>query len=279
MSDHPIIRRPATGTPHVPVVLSIPHFGVDPFPGITEGDYADRLYRSFRYGYADAYAAELYGDMHEAGATVVATRISRLFLDLNRNREDFEITDGEVRSNRGVFRTHTIHDNRVLQEPLAPGQAERWLSEFYDPYYAAVERVATDMHAESGYATVIDGHTGSPRRLKAHDVVLGTGRGKYCTAEFAQAVQALFHDHGFNCTLDLRGYAGGAVVRRFGRPDGFPRAIQIEVNAGLIMRCTRRAYAESLRFGLQPAYDPEVLIALADTVRDVIRFAGSPEAL
>ena len=39
---------------------------------------------------------------------VVATPFSRMFVDVNRRRDDFEHLDGEVRSRRGVVRTHTM---------------------------------------------------------------------------------------------------------------------------------------------------------------------------
>ncbi|NKC15587.1 MAG: hypothetical protein GKR94_26340 [Gammaproteobacteria bacterium] len=272
-ADFPIIRLPAPGQA-VPVIVSIPHFGCAPLPCITDEDYADRMYRSFRFGYADAFADRIYGELHRQGATVIATPYSRLFVDLNRRRDDFQCKDGEVRSKKGVFRTHTLYNNPVLKWPLSPARAQWWLCRFYDPYYIALEAHTDSWLAAAGQALLIDGHTGSPRRLDGYEVVLGTGLGKYCHPDLTHAVQQVLRGHGFACTADLSGYRGGAVVRRFGRAEQPLQAIQIEVNAGLIMRCSRRAYAESLKVGLTPAYDKNALQALQSAVADVVRSVG-----
>ena len=197
-----------------------------------------------------------------------------LFRSLNRRRDDFECEGGEVRSQKGVFRTHTIHDKRVLAAPLSEAQAEARLEAYYDPYYTAVKRHAGRLQERFTNVVIVDGHTGSPRRLEGHAIVLGTGRGKYCDPELAALAAEVLESHGFDCTLDLSGYRGGAVVRHFGTSRSPRQAIQVEVNAGLIMRCSRRAYAESLQQGLPPAYDREVLAELRAAMTELLRAIG-----
>src|SRR5215467_4846832 len=114
----PIVRRPAPGA-RSPVLVRVPPFGTRPLPHITREDYGEPRFETFAYGFADTFAGDVYGDLHEHGATVLATPISRMFVDVNRRRDDFEERDGEVRSRRGVVRTHTMRDVPLFTRPLA----------------------------------------------------------------------------------------------------------------------------------------------------------------
>src|SRR5262245_44274381 len=133
----PIVRHPPAGA-CTPVLVSVPHFGTQPLPKITRDHYSEPWFETFAYGFADTFAADVYGDLHEHGATVLATPVSRMFCDVNRRRDDFEHCDGEVRSRRGVVRTHTMREVRIMLEPLALGDLEARLQALYDPYYATL---------------------------------------------------------------------------------------------------------------------------------------------
>src|SRR5262245_5340481 len=80
-------------------------------------------------------SGDLYGDLHEHGATVLATPFSRMFVDVNRRRDDYEHAAGEVRSRRGVVRTHTTRDVAIFARPLGLPDLEARLQALYDPYY------------------------------------------------------------------------------------------------------------------------------------------------
>ena len=82
---------------------------------------------------------------------MLATSISRIFVDLNRPRADFEQENGIVRSTRGVVRTHTIRDVPIFTRDLRSDELEERLVHFYDPYYACPGSIATAPSAY-GYA-------------------------------------------------------------------------------------------------------------------------------
>src|SRR5262247_3804565 len=73
----PIIRRPEPGR-RMPILVSVPHYGTEPLPHITRDDYSEPWFETFAYGYADTFASDLYSDLHEHGATVLATPFSRM---------------------------------------------------------------------------------------------------------------------------------------------------------------------------------------------------------
>ena len=229
----PIVRRPPSQ--RRPVLVSVPHYGTEPLPHIGPDDYCEPRFETFAFGFADLFAGDLYADLHEDGATVVATPISRIFVDVNRRRDDFEIHDGAVRSRRGVVRTHTMRDVAIFKRALAPDDVEARLRAHYDPYYATLARLLDELRATHGYAVLLDGHTGSPRRMKDHQVIVGTCRDAACDPALAEKVGAIFARHGFEVHHNVSGYSGGNIVATHGRRNGSGvNAIQIEVNAALL---------------------------------------------
>jgi len=278
----PIIRR-APREHRVPVVVSVPHFGIEPLPGIVADHYRKPGYATFPRGYTDSFAAEVYGDLHHAGASLVATPYSRLFVDVNRRRDDFERRDGEIVSGRGVVRTHVLEDRPIFSGPLGPAQIEERLRRFYDPYHTALDMLVAEAAARFGAVVVIDAHTASPRRMGAHEVVIGSRRGDTADPCLVAEVVERFRAHGLHAERDVPGYAGGHITRRFGRAsrEG-SHALQIEINAGVLMATTITEHRERLRLGRPPLPDPEAVDrarrCLGDVVQGLAKVVASLDA-
>jgi len=225
------------------VLVSVPHYGTQPLPHITRDDYGEPSFETFAYGFADTFVGELYGDLHEHGATVLATPFSRMFVDVNRRRDDFEHHDGLVRSRRGVVRTHTMRDVPIFARPLALADLEQRLQALYDPYYSALEHLLAQLRDAYGCAILLDGHTGSPRRMKNHEVIIGTRHHSTCAPQLAATVAAVFTRHGFQVHQNVSGYTGGNIVATFGQPRARRvHAIQLEINASLLMATSREEF-------------------------------------
>jgi N-formylglutamate deformylase len=273
----PIIRRPAPEG-RTPVVVSVPHYGTQPLPHFTRDDYREPSFETFAYGFADIFAGDLYADLHEHGATVLATPISRLFVDLNRRRDDFEHHDGEVRSRRGVVRTHTMRDAPIFARPLAAAALEERLRALYDPYYAALDHVLADVWRAYGYALLLDGHTGSPRRMNDHEVIIGTCRDATCAPALVEVVAAVFARHGFRVDANVEGYTGGNIVATFGQPSTRRvHAMQLEINAALLITTTGEEFIAQVRRGEVPPKAEANIARIRLCLRDVL--ATLPAAL
>jgi len=249
----PIVRHPAPAR-RLPILVSVPHYGTQPLPELTHADYCEPRFATFAYGFADTFVGDLYADLHEHGATVLATPFSRMFVDVNRRRDDYEVRDGAVRSRRGVVKTHTMRDVAIFAQPLAPAALEARLQALYDPYYATMDRLLDELRTGFGYALLLDGHTGSPRRMKDHQVIVGTCRGATCAPELADAVTEVFTGHGFEVHRDVSGYTGGNIVATCGRPaTARVHALQLEVNASLLMTSTADEFIAQVTRGEVPA--------------------------
>jgi len=248
----PIVRHPTSGT-RSPVLVSVPHYGTEALPHITADDYREPWFATFPYGFADTFVGDLYSDLHEHGATVLATPVSRMFVDVNRRRDDFEHRDGEVRSRRGVVRTHTMREVPIFTRPLALDDLETRLRALYDPYYATLDDLLGRLHGAYGYAMLLDGHTGSPRRMKDYQVILGTRHDATCAPALVAVVAEIFTRHGFEVHENVTGYTGGNIVATYRHPETRRvHALQVEVNASLLMTTIREEFIAQVSRGEAP---------------------------
>ena len=272
-----IVKHPA---PHrrTPVLVSVPHYGTRPLPDVSRDDYSEPWFETFAYGFADTFAADLYADLHEHGATVLATPVSRMFVDVNRRRDDFEHEDGAVRSRRGVVRTHTMRDVPIFRRPLAPAELEARLRSLYDPYYATLERLLAQLRDDYGHALLLDGHTGSPRRMKDHQVIIGTRHEATCARELAATVAEIFTRHGFEVQGNVSGYTGGNIVATYGQPAARRvHALQLEINASLLMTTSREEFIAQVTRGGIPEKAEANIARVRRCLREVL--AALPSVL
>ncbi len=270
MPGFPLLTHP----PHeaqVPIVVSVPHYGIQALPHLTAADYTEPWFMTFAYGFADTFVGDLYADLHEEGATVLATPLSRMFVDVNRRRNDFEHVDGLVHSRRGVVRTHTMRDVPILTQPLHHDALEERLQAFYDPYYATLSQELARLRATYGHVLLLDSHTGSPRRMQDYQVILGTSHGKTSHGDLVETIAAIFTAHGFEVHHNISGYAGGNIVRTYGEPESRRvHAIQIEINAALIMTTSRQDFIAQVSRGEIPVKAEDTMARLRVCLREVI---------
>ena len=266
----PIVRRPAPTT-RTPILVSVPHYGTEPLPHITRDDYSEPWFATFPYGFADTFVGDLYGDLDAHGATVLATPFSRIFVDVNRRRDDFEHRDGEVRSRRGVVRTHTMREVPIFRQPLALTDLEDRLQALYDPYYSTLERLLDEIRGVYGYALLLDGHTGSPRRMKDHQVIIGTRHETTCAPEIVATVASIFSRGGFEVHQNVSGYAGGNIVTTYGQPQRERvHALQLEINASLLMTTSREEFIAQVSRGGIPEKAEENVARIRRCIQEVV---------
>ncbi len=249
----PIVKRPEAGRAS-PILVSIPHYGTQPLPHITPADYREPWFATFAYGFADTFVGDVYANLHQHGATILATPYSRLFVDVNRRRNDFTYGPDGVYSRRGVVRTHTMRETPIFTRPLSLAELEARLQAFYDPYYATLEQLLEQLRTTYGYVLLLDGHTGSPRRMQDYEVIIGTCRGTTCAAALVATLTDIFAAHGFSVHHNISGYAGGNIIRTYGRPQTHQvHAVQLEINASLLMTTSRQEFIAQVSRGEIPA--------------------------
>ena len=269
----PIIKQPDE-TSERPVVVSIPHYGTEPIPEADPSDYSDPDFIHLPWGYADTFSADVYGNADAFGAFVVATPYSRLFVDVNRRRNDYSFENGVVTSTRGVFRTHTRLGKSIFNRELSQVRAEHILTNYYDPFHDGLQSTLTRVRELHGRVLLLDMHTASPNRIGNHSIVVGTRGGKTADRATIDHVIRIIASTGIDVHEDIPGYSGGHIVHHYGeKGEKEIQAIQIEINAGLLMTTARDELVRLLTLGERPDIDldrvQQMICCLEALVRDV----------
>jgi N-formylglutamate amidohydrolase len=164
-----------------------------------------------------------------------------------------------------------MRDVPIFTGALSPADLEARLQTFYDPYYATIEQLLGSLQATYGYALLLDSHTGSPRRMLDYQVILGTSHGTTSHARLSEMIATIFMAHGFAVHHNISGYAGGNIIRTYGRPeDRGVHAIHIEINAALLMTTSRQEFIAQISRGEIPAKAEDNIARLRTCLREVM---------
>jgi N-formylglutamate amidohydrolase len=215
----------------LPVLVSIPHDGRE----IPE-TIAARMSEAGRANIdADWHVRWLYDFAGELGANVLAARLSRYVVDLNRDPSDAALYPSAV--NTGIV-PHLSFDGAPLyvsgEDPAASEHAER-IETYWRPYHAQIAATLDDLRARFGGAVLYDAHSirsEVPRLFEGRlpDFNLGTSGG----ASAAKDLEARVHDalaagEGYTTVLNGR-FKGGYITRTYGKPDDGVHAVQLELS-------------------------------------------------
>lgn len=242
MSGAPFDVLPPRGK-ELPVVVEIPHAGVDVAPAFMP----DVLASARAIGRdADLHVDELYGTAHELGASVLVARASRYVADLNRDERDYDSQAVEggpaTHSPRGVVWRLTTEGERSLAAPLRRAAFEERMREVYRPYHACLRELIRDKVERFGLAVVLAAHSmpSLGRALHADrgntraDVVPGTQGRTTAHARFIDTVDA----HARQALLSVAHddpYKGGFTTQHYGRPKEGVHVVQVELARRLYM--------------------------------------------
>lgn len=229
--------------PEVPVIVEVPHAGLEVDAEVLSTLVAPALAIGRD---ADLYVDELYADAPDAGATLIAARMSRYVCDLNRSEHDVDRDTVHGATGRpsphGLIWRSTTDNRAAIARPLPKAELERRLAHYYRPYHDRLDELVRDRLAQHGFVILLSGHSMPSRGRDGHDdpgrdradVVPGTRQrttASEAVIEVTERVAARFH-------LGLAHddpYRGGHTTVRYGRPTAGIHAIQIELNRKLYM--------------------------------------------
>jgi len=171
-----------------------------------------------------------------------------------------------------------MRDVPIFARPLALADLEARLRTLYDPYYSTLERLLGELRRVYGYALLLDGHTGSPRRMQGHQEIIGTCHGATCAPELTTTIAAIFRRHDFEVHDNVSGYTGGNIVATYGQPRArCVHAIQLEINASLLMTTTGEEFIAQVRRGEIPEKADANIARIRRCLREVL--AALPSVL
>ena len=114
--------------------------------------------------------------------------------------------------------------------------------------------------------------------MNNHQVIIGTRHDATCDARLASTVGEIFTRHGFEVHDNVSGYTGGNIVATYGQPQARRvHALQLEVNASLLMTTSREEYIAHITRGGIPERAEENIARVRRCLREVL--AALPSVL
>jgi N-formylglutamate deformylase len=231
--------------PETPVVVEIPHAGLESAPPFLEPLTAPA--RSLARD-ADLYVDSLYSEAPDVGATVLVARTSRYVIDVNRGERDVdaEVVEGaraDVRLHHGLVWRTTSDGEPALSRRLSVRELEERLDLVWRPYHRELAAIVERKRARFGIAVVLAAHSmpsidRGPRRDAVEsvrsraDVVPGTRGRRSAAGRFIDAVEEHAIAQGWTVRHD-EPYAGGFTTQHYGRPAESIHAVQVELSRRL----------------------------------------------
>ncbi|MEM7499864.1 MAG: N-formylglutamate amidohydrolase [Pseudomonadota bacterium] len=266
------------------VVFSSPHSGRH-YP--EEFVQASRLDRQALRASEDVLVDELFAGAPAAGAPLIAARLPRAWLDLNRSPRELDpaLVDGisahglnqRVAAGLGVVPRVVAEGAAIYDGKISLAEAEARIAGFHVPYHEALDELLRAARGRTGRALLYDCHSmpaealrAAPRiRGRSPDIVLGDRFGASAHRSTVAETQEAFERAGFVVGRNTP-FAGGYITQRYGRPARGIEAVQIEINRALYLDAAR----------LEPLPSFGALRERIDSViRDLIKAMPAPGTL
>ena len=270
------LDRPVRQT--VPFVFASPHSGRRYPLSLLEHSRLDptTLRRS-----EDAFVDELFANVVNLGAPLLAAHFPRAFLDVNRSVAELDAgmfhgtldvpvdaPSPRVAAGLGVIPRIVRDGAEIYRGKLDSREADARLSTLYKPYHQALAALMEETRAHFGVAVLIDCHS-MPSALSVPDIVLGDRYGASAGPQLTARAEAAFVREGFSVARNTP-YAGGYTTALYGRVASNCHALQIEINRALYLdedRIVKKAGFESVRARLMRAMQGLMAIPLSQLGR------------
>jgi N-formylglutamate amidohydrolase len=235
---------------HVPLVLDSPHSGRE-YPA----DFGACVSLDLLRQAEDAYVDELYASGPARGATLIAARFPRSYIDPNRSLLDIDgslleapwpgpaIKSRKTELGIGLIWRLLDSGTPIYSRKLSIEEVKRRIVRYHQPYQRAVKDAIDTAHGHFGAVWHLNLHSmpavsgsiseegpGKPRA----DFVLGDRDGSTCDAEFTATVADALRGMGYEVKVNDP-YKGVELVRAFSDPKARRHSLQIEVNRRLYM--------------------------------------------
>ena len=232
-----------------PVIFSSPHSGAEYPQAFVSNSLLDHhMIRSSE----DAFVDRLFSAAPDHGAPLIAARMPRAYLDLNRAADELDpaVIEGidraphnpRVSSGLGVIPRVVAGGRAIYRGKLTRKEAELRLLNVWHPYHAALKTLLDESLAAFDEAILIDCHSMPHEAIEAHarpghprpDVVLGDRFGAAASRDVMDRVEAAFAEAGLRTARNAP-FAGAYIAQAYGRPSRGQHVVQIEIDRALYM--------------------------------------------
>jgi N-formylglutamate deformylase len=234
----------------IPLVLDSPHSGTE-YPE----DFGAAVPRHQLRQAEDSFVDELFASGPGVGATMIAARFPRSYIDPNRSLLDIDASlmdapwPGPALPSRktelGIGLIWRVLDSGepIYARKLSVDEVKQRIVRYHQPYQRALKDALDAAHDHFGAVWHINCHSMSalsdstseegPGKPRA-DFVLGDRDGTTCEPEFTAMVAATLRAMGYDVKINDP-YKGVELVRAFSDPAAQRHSLQVEVNRRLYM--------------------------------------------
>jgi N-formylglutamate amidohydrolase len=234
----------------VPLLVDSPHSG-----RVYPADFVTRVPHLTLRGAEDWMVDDLVGAAPRAGATLLAARFPRAYIDVNRRLDDVDpqlingtwpepLNPGPKSAlGIGLFRHRTNDGSPLLAGPLTVEALRNRIERCWRPYRKTLQDMLNRLHARHGAVWHIDMHsmksvgtaiTPDGPGTERPDMVIGDLEGQSCDPAFTAFIAERLAAFGYSVSVNLP-YKGAEIIRCCGRPAENRHSLQIEMKRALYM--------------------------------------------
>lgn len=231
------------------LVLSSPHSGRQyPEEFLAASQLDAQTIRSSE----DAFVDLLFADAPDHGAPLLAARVPRAFVDLNRAPDELDPgvieqaprggLNPRVSAGLGVIPRVVANGRAIYRGKLPLAEAERRIARFWSPYHQRLQALIDETRTREGEVVLIDCHSMPHEAIESFaqsgrprpEVVLGDRFGASAAPQITEAIEAAFAAEGLRVARNAP-FAGAFITQAYGRPARGQHVVQIELDRALYM--------------------------------------------
>jgi len=201
----------------------------------------------------DAHVDALIAAAPAHGASVIAARMARVWLDVNREPWELDpamfedelpayarARTARVAAGLGAIARIVCEGEEIYRGKLTFAEAKSRVESVHQPYHDALAALVTRTRRRLGAAVLIDWHSMPSAAIRQGtgavgcDVVLGDRFGGACAPALSRLVEMSLQALGYRVARNAP-YAGGYTTEHYGRPARKVHALQIEINRAIYM--------------------------------------------
>ncbi|MDH5723129.1 MAG: N-formylglutamate amidohydrolase [Alphaproteobacteria bacterium] len=236
-----------------PVVFDSPHSGTH-YPD----DFDFSCQKEALQSIEDCYIDDLFSEAPRFGAPLLCAKVARSYIDLNRARDDIDLTliEGDLPTAKpshlsdsgiGLIPRLIKPGTTIYERKLDAEEVMNRIMTCYDPYHEMLENLIEDAYYRYGKVWHINCHsmphkTSYPKnalsllggKVKAVDIALGDRDGSTCERDFVHALRDFWKLRGYHVGVNDP-YKGVELIRKHAQPTRGKNSLQIEINRSLYM--------------------------------------------
>ena len=243
-----VLEEYNTNNPEYPLILSVPHSGTFfPEEFLSAVDSSVEVMRHNE----DLLVDKLLQKAVDTNIPMLKMLVSRVFVDLNRDRLELEPTMfyNYPQDNSVLYDKHcrvglgVIHRINYLRQPLYKGlldyhEIEKRLKNIYDVYHNKLQKIIKKCVQKFGFCLVLDCHS-MPSKIcsiiddrSGIDICLGNLFSQSCPQEMSDFFAGQFWNKNYNVEFNCP-YSGAYITFNYCQPKSKVYSLQLEINRAL----------------------------------------------